>query len=132
MERLTKTELENLDARHNEILVLIDEIERMKCLAERASAIISDEPRGGTFSSGRENAYLSLITLKDELKEKLSSYTRDYNETINKIHAIEDPMIRTIFILHYLNLHSYDATARRMNTTTDAVKARVRRYWNNN
>ena len=132
MNRLTKTELENLDARHNEILVLLDEIERMKCLAERASAIISDEPRGGSFGGGRENTYLSLISLKDELKEKLDAYSKDYNETINKIHAIEDPMIRTIFILHYLNLHSYDATARRMNTTTDSVKARVRRYWKDN
>lgn len=128
MERLTREELETLDARHSEILVLLDEIERVKCLAERASAIISDEPRGGG-TGGRENTYLSLIILKDQLKEQLNEYTKQYYETMKKIQEIEDPIIRQIFILHYLNAYSYDATARKMNTTKDAIKQRVARFW---
>lgn len=128
MEKLTRKELENLDARHNEILVLLDEIERVKALAERASAVISDEPRCGGFNT-KEDTYINLILLKDELKEKLNTYTKEYNETVKKIQELKDPTVRTIFILHYLNTYSYDATARRMNTTKDAIKQKVARFW---
>lgn len=98
----TKTFLCQIKYSTTEIRLLRERIEELRTVAERATAALSGMPGGGK-ADGREATVVALVDCQRELAEDLRKQLRVERDVSAAIRAVEDPCLRTLLQLRYIN-----------------------------
>lgn len=81
-----------------------------------ASASLSGMPKSG---KGFEIEH--LLTMKDDLKKRISSKVEKMNAITNAVESVEDPRYRLLLKLIYIDCYSQSAAAEAMNYCTKHI-----------
>lgn len=115
---MAKEFLNNIRRINQEINQKLDEAYRIRCMAEKVTSIISDEPRaGGGVSDKVGTAAMKLIALSEEIDAKTDEYIDRRDEAERFINQITDPDYRLILKHRYFTDKTFEQIAVEMNYT---------------
>lgn len=91
----------------------LEEVARLRSQINRATAVMSDMPRGG---KGRDwtDTLLKATELERKLADQVNELIRWKAEIREAIDRIDDARLRRVLELRYLNMRSWRAIAREM------------------
>jgi DNA-directed RNA polymerase specialized sigma subunit len=90
----------------------LEEITRLKALAEKATTTLSGMPKG---TSDKDDTYIRLIDLRGEVNDKIDQYVDMRKEIVRAIDTVEDLTLRTLLSRRYINGETWEQVAVNMN-----------------
>lgn len=106
---------------NREIESLMMQIEKLNSLATRASATLSDMPKGTPSNDRLENIVIRIIELKDEAAKAAEELMDKRKEVRSAIDAVSNSESRTILALRYLSFMKWEEISETMNYSLDYV-----------
>lgn len=87
----------------------INEIDTCRALCEKMVAVMSDMPRGGGCQ--KEDTYIRLITLIDEVNAEVDAYVDMRTEIANAIRTVPGIVLQTLLNLRYIDGKTWEQVA---------------------
>ena len=103
---------------------LYDEIERLRSQAEKMTAVLSAEPKGG---SGKDRMAVvdDIVDKKRQLEEKVHEAFAARSAIVQAIDAVKSPLHRSVLAWRYLNGATFEEIAVREGYTYNHMVMRV-------
>lgn len=96
----------------------IEQLERLKSLAERVTTTISDMPRGGTPDPHRsENVRLNIIEMEYSINADIDRLVDLKRAICREINGLDRQEYQDVIEMRYLNGYDWDKIAQEMNYT---------------
>ena len=100
----------------------LEQVEALRCLATKSTAIIRSHPGGGGNGSFMEDAVIKIVDLEREIAkemERLVDLKREIAETINRV---EEPELQIVLERRYLNYQRWPEIAKAICYSTKTVR----------
>lgn len=91
----------------------LEELAKVKALCEKVTATLSFAPGGGNGT--KEDSYIKLIVLRDEINAETDNYVNMRLEIEAKINTVPDETLRTLLRYRYINGNTFEQVAVNMN-----------------
>ena len=93
----------------------LEQLERLRALAEKTTTTLSDMPKAPVGENKGENILVRIIDMENEIKRDIN-HLLDTKEGVQKaIKAVEEPELRLLLELRYLCYRSWGEIAEEMN-----------------
>ena len=129
---MTKNELSKLYYLNLEIKYIQNEIGRLDGASTSATHVITGMPSGNDIDDIVGRSIAEIDNLRDVLKQRVKRHLNQVNKINEFIDSIDDPQIRMIISLRYINCLSWNQVAASIGggNSEDSVKKVVYRYLN--
>ncbi|MBU5627718.1 hypothetical protein KQI82_12440 [Oscillibacter sp. MSJ-2] len=129
---MTKEELSKLLWINREISIEKRRLEELKAAAKDCTAKITGLPHVSGASRRMENISILIAEQRDLVDLKIKQSVIEYNRLNRYISGIEDPLIRSILKLRFIDGFSWLQVAMRVggDNTADSVRKSCDRYLN--
>lgn len=111
---MTKEQLKGLSALERGINGKLDDLERLRSLAERTTTLMTGMPRGG----GQQDRYNSIIcriwAIEKELDADIDAYVDTHKAISDALDGIADDRERLVLRMRYLNCWSWGKIVQEM------------------
>lgn len=113
-----KAYLEEL--KHSDITInrKLEELERLKCLSQKMTAVYSDMPKSGNSPRSKvEEMVVRIIDLSDKINNEIDRFVDMKIEVSRMINKIDKPEYRNILFMRYVCGKTFEAIAVELNCT---------------
>ncbi len=97
----------------------LDELSRLRALAEKSTSVLSGMPKG---LNDREEIYAKMIDLSEEINQDIDKYIDKRQEVDAVIEQAKDIRARTILRHRYINGLTIEQTAEKMELSEKTIK----------
>lgn len=97
----------------------LDELSRLRALAEKSTSVLSGMPKG---FNDREEIYAKMIDLSAEIDGEIDKYVDKRAEIETVIEQVEDEKIKTILKYRYINGLTIEQTAEKMELSGKTIQ----------
>lgn len=111
--------LKSYQALNQSINQKLDELSRLRALAEKSTSVLSGMPKG---FNDREEIYAKMIDLSAEIDGEIDKYVDKRAEIETVIEQVEDEKIKTILKYRYINGLTIEQTAEKMELSGKTIK----------
>ena len=97
------------------IYAKLEQIETLRNLATKTSAMLSDMPGNPNHDTSKlENMVIKIVSLEEEIYGDMTELIEKERMLMKTIETVKDPQERTVLILRYLNFLTWDEIAARL------------------
>lgn len=122
---MTKKELSRLYWLNKEIQWQKKELKRLESSAEKCTTTITGMPHGSAMGSQVERFAILIAEQKELIENQMKQAVIEYNRLCRYIASIDDPQIRTILSLRYLDGLSWQNIASKTNCTDESTVRKI-------
>ena len=105
------------------------EIERIETRGEKCTQVLSDMPRASGISRKIEDAAVDATEVYEIIAYAKQKRQREKIRILRQISVVEDAEMRMILFFRYVLCLSWHEVAKRMNSSSDAMRSKDRRFF---